>query len=166
MLVQSAKSIANQAIQATTGALSYSNITGTGTVGADTTQATSSSTYANAASNIAASTQASFVFAGGHPPAGAANGDTFQVTLNAVTKTFTYTTAAGTAANGTFSTAAEFAAAVTDAAGGFGTGVTQSTNGNAVTVSSAARPASSPRNGSCWELLRSVRRIFRTLESK
>src|ERR1700694_1035039 len=54
-LVQSAKSIANQALQASKGTINYSGITGTGTIGADTTQAVGSATYAAAAGNISTS---------------------------------------------------------------------------------------------------------------
>src|SRR5215467_2062444 len=59
-LVQSARSIANQALQPSKVPLTYSTITGTGTIAADTTQVTSSATNAAAAANNSTSSQANF----------------------------------------------------------------------------------------------------------
>jgi hypothetical protein len=118
-LVQSAKSIANQALQASKGTITYSSITGTGTIAADTTQATSSATYAVAAANISTSSQANFTVTDANITALAANA-TVQVTINGESHTFTKVANGASAANGTFTTGSDFAAAINNAAG-FGT---------------------------------------------
>jgi flagellin len=58
-LVQSAKAIANQALQAPVGTVNYTQITGTQAIAADTTQLTSTNTVASAVGGITASVQAS-----------------------------------------------------------------------------------------------------------
>src|SRR5215469_13096558 len=57
-LVQSAKSIATQAQQATTGTVNYTAVTGTVTIPADTTRAIGTTTVTSAVSGIVASKQA------------------------------------------------------------------------------------------------------------
>src|ERR1700687_2330677 len=52
-LVQSAKSIANQALQSTKGTVNYSSIGGTATIAADTTLATSTASIATAGATSA-----------------------------------------------------------------------------------------------------------------
>src|ERR1700732_556036 len=58
-LVQSAKSIANQALQSPVGVVNYSPIACTQAMGADTTRVTSTSTVASAVSGVVASVQSS-----------------------------------------------------------------------------------------------------------
>jgi flagellin len=104
-LVQSAKSIATQALQTTKGTVNYTNITGSVALAADTTKV---SATANVGTAGVVSVQATatldvsaLVTAGA-----AANGQTLSLNLNGVSKTYTFNNAAG---NGTtvFSTLAE-----------------------------------------------------------
>jgi flagellin len=133
-LVQSAKSLANQALQATQGKLTFTGLTGTVAVGADTTQALSSTTFANA--NIAASTQANFTITDANVTALAANA-TVAVNFNGVTQTFTKVAANASAANGTFTTGADLGNAIANANAGFGTTVSQVDSAGTLTVTSA-----------------------------
>ena len=118
--MQSAKSIANQALQSTKGTISYSSITGTGTIAADTTQVTSSATYAAAAANISTSVQANFTATDANVTALAANA-TVQVTINGESHTFTKVANGASAAAGTFTTGSDLAATINDTTAGFGT---------------------------------------------
>ena len=85
--MQSAKSIATQALQTTKGVVNYSNITGSAVIPADTTRVLATSSVATAG---AVSTQSTFT-----QPAGGfaqlANDDTVAITINGATKTFTKT---------------------------------------------------------------------------
>src|ERR1700730_8550105 len=91
-LVQSAKSIANQALQSPLGVVNYSAITGTQAIAADTTRITSTGTVASAVSGVVASVQSSATInAAGI--AALANGDTLTYKLGSgATYTATFTT--------------------------------------------------------------------------
>ena len=117
-LVQSAKSIATQAEQATKGTVSYTNITGSVAIAADRSRTTSTATVA------AADT------ADGNPSvkgsysinltslAGAADGNTLQLTDGTTTATFEYLTSSTETASGSdvgFTNAATFKTALTAA---------------------------------------------------
>src|ERR1700730_10110296 len=91
-LVQSAKSIANQALQSTKGTVTYSGITGTATIAADTTNVTSTTLIATAGATAASKQSSSnldvsaLVAAGGTT----ADGQTLTVSLNGVSSTYTF----------------------------------------------------------------------------
>jgi flagellin len=115
-LVQSAKSIATQALQTTKGTVNYTNITGSVALAADTTKVVATASVATAG---AASTQSTFTLTS----AGIgqlANGDTIAITLNGVTKTFTKAAADGAATTANFNTAAGLIAEINNATPGFG----------------------------------------------
>jgi flagellin-like hook-associated protein FlgL len=114
-LVQSAKSIATQALQTTKGTVNYTNVTGTVALAADTTQVTSTSSLATAGT---ASVQSTFTM--GLAGLGELNAtDTVALTLNGTTKTFTFVAANASAANGTFTTLNDLRDAINHA-NGFG----------------------------------------------
>jgi flagellin-like hook-associated protein FlgL len=136
-LVQSAKSIATQALQTTKGVVNYSNIIGSAVIPADTTRVLATQSIATSG---AASTQSTFTLTA----AGIAalqNGDTVAITLNGVTKTFTFDNTAPLAANGEFATQTDLVNAINHANGfgGAGAGVAVAANSTApggVTVTS------------------------------
>jgi flagellin-like hook-associated protein FlgL len=131
-LVQSAKSIATQALQATTGTVNYTAITGGVAIPADTTQAVGTNTVTSATGSIVASHQASTTL----DAAGLANlqnGDTLTFQLGSGTVfTATFTTGAGTTTAGIFNSAADLKAIL---AADFGTAAT-ATGTTGVTVTS------------------------------
>jgi flagellin len=109
-LVQSAKSIATQALQTAKGAVNYTNITGTAAIPADTTKISATSNVAS--SGVVSSQSTATLDVSALVTAGAAaNGQTLSLSLNGITKTYTFNNAAG---NGTtvFSTGAELQAEV------------------------------------------------------
>jgi flagellin-like hook-associated protein FlgL len=114
-LVQSAKSIATQALQTTKGTVNYTNITGSVAIAADVTRV-AAGTVAGAG---VASVQSTSVIQGADL-AGMADGETISITINGSTKTFSKLAAGGTANAGTFANAAELAATINDATAGFG----------------------------------------------
>jgi flagellin-like hook-associated protein FlgL len=128
-LVQSAKSIANQALQAPVGTVNYTQITGTQAIAADTTQITSTNTVASAVSGVVASVQSSATL----DAAGLgnlSNGDqlTFQLG-SGTTYTATFTTSGAT--GNSFTSAANLRTILT---ADFGTAATVSgTTGATVT---------------------------------
>jgi flagellin-like hook-associated protein FlgL len=133
-LVQSAKAIATQALQTAKGTVNYTNVTGSVTLAADTTQVTSASSVATAGT---ASVQSTFTMS--------ANGfsnltdtDTVQLTLNGTTKTFTKVAANASAANGTFTTINDLRDAINNAAafGGAAPAAVAAVAGNTLTVTS------------------------------
>ena len=131
-LVQSAKSIANQALQSPLGTVNYTPVTGGTAIAADTTQATSTATVASKVGSIVASVQATTsIDATGI--SNLANGDqlTFQLG-NGTVYTATFTAAAGNGST-TFHTAADLA---TDLTADFGAAATVSTPAGGVTVTS------------------------------
>jgi flagellin-like hook-associated protein FlgL len=85
-LVQSAKSIATQALQTSRGTVNYTNVTGTATIPADTTKV---SATANVGTSGVASVQSSLQFDLSNIT-GNINGDTIVLSLNGVTKTYTF----------------------------------------------------------------------------
>ncbi|HLH91908.1 MAG TPA: flagellin [Xanthobacteraceae bacterium] len=128
-LVQSAKSIANQALQAPVGTVNYTQITGTQAIAADTTRVTSTATVASAVSGVVASVQSSATL----DAAGLgnlSNGDTLTFQLGSgTTYTATFTTSGAT--GNSFTTAANLRAIL---AADFGSAATVSgTTGATVT---------------------------------
>jgi flagellin-like hook-associated protein FlgL len=134
-LVQSAKSIATQALQTTKGTVNYTNITGSVSLAADTTKVTATADVSTAG---AVSTQATFHLLSGAITQFNTDGDTIAITLNSVTKTFTKKAAGPTAASGEFNSAATLITAINDATAGFGAtvAVAASDGAGGVTVTS------------------------------
>jgi hypothetical protein len=95
-LVQSAKSIATQALQSTLGTVNYTNIIGSVAIGADRTRVTSPNNIATADASAAASVHGSYAF-NASSFAGVSNGDTLQLTNGTTTTTFEYLTGTNTA---------------------------------------------------------------------
>src|SRR5580658_8803639 len=131
-LVQSAKSIANQALQAPLGTVNYTPIAGTTAIANDTTQVTSTATVASVVGGLVASQQATATI-DATGISNLSNGQTLTFQLgNGTVYTATFTTAAGNGST-TFHTAADLA---TDLTGDFGTAATVSSAGGGVTVTS------------------------------
>ncbi len=129
-LLEQALSSAQQAQQATTGTVNYPNVTGTTNIAADTAQAVSTSTVANAVAGVTASVQSNIALgASSFGASGLTNGDTLTFKLGSdTTVSVTYSTGGGT---NSFSSAANLitllnssgnlsgeATAATDGAGG------------------------------------------------
>src|SRR6202521_3459474 len=136
-LVWSAKSIANQALQSTKGSVTYSSIGGTATIAADTTLVTSTVSIATAGAT-SASTQATAtlnVNALATAAGTSADGQTLTVSLNGVSKTYTFSATGSSGSATKFSDGASLKALVnTD----FGTKATEgAVAGNAFTITSA-----------------------------
>jgi flagellin len=112
-LVQSAKSIATQAQQATTGTVNYTAVTGTQAIAADTTKAVGTNTVTSAVGGIVASQQSSATL----DAAGLANlqdSDTLTFQLGSgTTFTATFTTGTATTTAGIFNSAADLRAVLT-----------------------------------------------------
>jgi flagellin-like hook-associated protein FlgL len=106
-LVQSAKSLATQAQQATSGTVNYTPVTGTQAIADDTTKAVGTNTVTSAVAGIVASHQSSAAI----DAAGIANlqdGDTLTFKLGSGTVfTATFTTGAATTASGVFHAASD-----------------------------------------------------------
>jgi flagellin len=116
-LVQSAKSIATQAEQATKGSVSYTNITGSVAIAADRSRTTSGATVATADTSATASVKGSYSI-NLTSLAGAADGNTLQLTDGTTTATFQYLTSSTETATGSdvgFTNAATFKTALTSA---------------------------------------------------
>ena len=131
-LVQSAKSIASQALQAPLGTVSYSPTIGTQAIAYDTTQVTSTATVAAAITASTLSTQASSTLTSAGL-GNLSNGDTLTFQLGSGTvQTVTFTTGAPGANQ--FNTAAQLGSLLTT---DFGSAATVSVSGgNDVTVKS------------------------------
>src|SRR6516225_7530195 len=95
-LVQSAKSIATQAEQASKGVVNYTNITGSVTIAADRTRVTGPVSVATGDSSATASVQGNYVF-NASSFAGAASGETLQLTNGTTSASFQYRTGTHTA---------------------------------------------------------------------
>src|SRR5215470_17594449 len=104
-MVQSAKSIATQALQAPKGTVNYTNITGTATLPADTLMVTSSTSIATAGATSPSTQATATLDVSALVTAGAADGQTLSLSLNGVTKTYTFDHA-GTNGTTTFDTLA------------------------------------------------------------
>jgi flagellin-like hook-associated protein FlgL len=90
-LVQSAKSIANQALQASKGTVNYSSITGSVAIAQDTTLATSATSIALAGATSASAQATSHIDVAAQVATGAADDNqTLSVSLNGVTKVYTF----------------------------------------------------------------------------
>ena len=116
-LVQSAKSIAIQAQQATRGTVNYTNITGLTAIAADRSRTTSGATVATADTGATASVKGSYSI-NLTSLAGAADGNTLQLTDGTTTTTFEYLTSSTETASGSdvgFTNAATFKTALTAA---------------------------------------------------
>ena len=116
-LVQSAKSIATQAEQATKGTVNYTNITGSVAIAADRSRTTSGATVATADTSATASVKGSYSI-DLTSLAGAADGNTLQLTDGTTTATFQYLTSSTETASGGdvgFTNAATFKTALTSA---------------------------------------------------
>ncbi len=117
-LVQSAKSIATQAEQATKGSVSYTNVTGSVAIAADRTQITSAATVAAAdTADNNPSVKGSYSI-NLTTLAGASDGNTLQLTDGTTTATFQYLTSSTETATGSdvgFTNAATFKTALTSA---------------------------------------------------
>jgi len=85
-LVQSAKSIATQALQTTKGTVNYTNITGTAALGTDTTKVVSTASLSTAGTVSVQSTTTLTAAS----LASQVNGDTFTIALNGTSKTYTF----------------------------------------------------------------------------
>jgi flagellin-like hook-associated protein FlgL len=116
-LVQSAKSLANQALQATKGTVNYSNITGSVALAADTTRVAPSGNLTTAGTVSVQSS--STIVAGGL--AELENDDTITFTINGNAQVFTKK-AASDAANSEFADAAGLILAINHANGFGGAG--------------------------------------------
>ncbi len=132
-LVQSAKSIATQALQATKGTVNYTNITGSVDIGTDTTRVAPSgdlSTAGNATTLSESTILAADI-------GGLSNGETVTFTINGVDEVFTKA-AATDAAAGEFADAAGLIDAVNHANGfggsGAGVALAESDGSGGVTV--------------------------------
>jgi flagellin-like hook-associated protein FlgL len=112
-LVQSAKSIATQALQTTKGTVNYTNITGSAAIVADTTRVAVSGNLSTAGT---ASTHGTSTILAADIGA-LLNGETVTFTINGSSKTFTKAAANGTAADGNFLDATGLIADINDAAG-------------------------------------------------
>ncbi len=116
-LVQSAKSIAIQAQQATKGTVNYTNIAGLTSIAADRSRTTSGATVAAADGSATASVKGSYSI-NLTSLAGAADGNTLQLTDGTTTTTFQYLTSStetATAGDVGFTNAATFKTALTSA---------------------------------------------------
>jgi flagellin-like hook-associated protein FlgL len=116
-LVQSAKSIATQAQQATKGGVNYTNITGSVAIALDTTAATSSASTVAAAGTVSVQASSTLTHAAF---AALANGDTLTYKLGSgsvVTATFG---AAGDNTTNTFNTEAQLVTVLTTGTGASG----------------------------------------------
>jgi flagellin-like hook-associated protein FlgL len=135
-LVQSAKSIATQAQQGTKGVVNYTNITGSVAIAADRTRVTGPVSVATGDSTATASVQASYAF-NANSFAGAASGDTLQLTNGTTTTTFQYLTGTNTAtgSNVGFTNAATLK---TDIATAFTAATVTINGGNTITVVSTS----------------------------
>jgi flagellin len=98
-LVQSAKSIAIQAQQATKGTVNYTNIAGLTSIAADRSRTTSGATVAAADGGATASVKGSYSI-NLTSLAGAADGNTLQLTDGTTTTTFQYLTSSTETATG------------------------------------------------------------------
>jgi flagellin-like hook-associated protein FlgL len=118
-LVQSAKSIATQALQATKGTVNYTNITGTVAINADTTKVSATGNLSTVGNVTVGATTNFSAAAVGEMQAG----DTLTLTIGATNHTFTV--GANNAAAGTFADAGGLVAAINHANGfgGQGAGV-------------------------------------------
>jgi len=104
-LVQSAKSIANQALQSPVGTVNYTAIAGTQAIAADTTKITSGTTVASAVGGVVASVQSNATL-DATGLSNLQNGDTLTFQLGSGTVfTATFTTGAGS--GNSFNTAAD-----------------------------------------------------------
>jgi flagellin-like hook-associated protein FlgL len=137
-LVQSAKSIATQAQQATKGGVNYTNITGSVAIALDTTAATSSASTVAAAGTVSVQASSTLTHAAF---AALANGDTLTYKLGSgsvVTATFA---AAGDNTTNTFNTEAQLVTVLTTgtgASGNLGATVTGTSSvGGSVVITSA-----------------------------
>jgi len=105
-MVQSAKSIATQALQAPKGTVNYTNITGTATLPADTLMVTSATSIATAGATSPSTQATATLDVSALVAAGAAaDGQTLSLSLNGVTKIYTFDHA-GTNGTTTFDTLA------------------------------------------------------------
>jgi flagellin len=130
-LVQSAKSIANQALQAPVGTVNYSQITGTQAIAADTTRVTSTATVASAVGGVVASKQSTAAL-DSTGLSNLSNGDTLTFQLGSgTTYTATFTTSGAT--GNSFTTAANLQ---TILSGDFGAAATVTTAAGGVTATS------------------------------
>ena len=93
-LVQSAKSIATQAQQSAKGTVNYTNITGTVALAADTTQVTSTAASIVTAGTVSVQATATLDVSALVAAGAAADGQTLSLSLNGVTKTYTFDHAA------------------------------------------------------------------------
>jgi flagellin len=134
-LVQSAKSLANQALQSPTGSVTYTGVTGTAAIAADTTNVTGTTTIATAGAASASTQSSSSLDVSALVAAGSTgNGQTLTVSLNGVSKTYTFANSGSGSAAGTFSDAASLKTAV---ATDFGTKATEgAVASNAFTLTS------------------------------
>src|SRR5579864_6449225 len=134
-LVQSAKSIATQAQQGTKGVVNYTNITGSVAIAADRTRLTGPVSVATGDTSANASVHGSYTI-NASSLAGAASGDTLQLTNGTTTTTFQYLTGTHTAtgSNVGFTNAATLAADITAAF----TAATVGNNSGTITVSSTS----------------------------
>ena len=114
-LLEQALSTAQQAQQATTGTVTYSGTQTGSAIVADTTQATSTNTFANAVTNATASVQTTSDFKAAGL-AQLANGDTLTYTLAGTTVTATFGAATNTTTN-TFHDAAGLISVLTTGTG-------------------------------------------------
>jgi flagellin-like hook-associated protein FlgL len=89
-LVQSAKSIATQALQATKGTVNYTNITGSVTLAADTTQITSTAASVATAGVVSVQATATLDVSALVAAGAAADGQTLSLSFNGVNKTYTF----------------------------------------------------------------------------
>jgi flagellin-like hook-associated protein FlgL len=134
-LVQSAKSIATQAEQGTKGVVNYTNITGSVAIAADRSRVTGPVSVATGDATANASVHGSYTI-NASSLAGAASGDTLQLTNGTTTTTFQYLTGTHTAtgSNVGFTNAATLAADITAAF----TAATVGNNAGTITVSSTS----------------------------
>jgi flagellin len=135
-LIQSAKSIATQAQQGTKGVVTYTNITGSVAIAADRTRLTGPTSVATGDSTATASVQASYAF-NANSFAGAASGDTLQLTNGTTTATFQYLTGTNvaTGSNVGFTNAATLK---TDITAAFSAATVTINGGNTITVVSTS----------------------------
>jgi flagellin len=93
-MVQSAKSIATQALQAPKGTVNYTNITGSVALPADTTQVTSTAASIATAGVVSVQATATLDVSALVTAAATADGQTLTLSLNGVTKAYTFDHAA------------------------------------------------------------------------
>jgi flagellin len=136
-LVQSAKSIATQALQSTLGTVNYTNITGSVAIVADRTRVTGPNVVATADATANASVHGSYTI-NASSLAGASNGDTLQLTNGTTTTTFQYLTGthAATGSNVGFTNAATLTADITAA---FSAATVTNNSGTITVVSTSAQ---------------------------